>query len=107
MNTCKTCRHFSPDTFPRPNGEHFDECTHPKLNPNGLHDGADGLMPKDGLLSMDSFWVGPDFGCIHHEPPNGQIIVTTLVDVKKGDAVFFGRDPANSNMIVRAISPAS
>lgn len=67
MNTCDTCKHWSsPEKYHTPYG---GICDHPKLS---LDD--EELTASDQLASWSyegcmgsGIYVGPKFGCIHHE----------------------------------------
>ncbi len=65
MKTCKTCkwRQEKPPTH---------VCTSPKIGERGQFHNADPEDMQDVLIySYDEggfFWVGPDFGCVHHTP---------------------------------------
>lgn len=69
MNTCSTCRHWSPwpENQPYNGGIPAGLCNHPKV---GVEDDP---TPRDGLgifchESGAGMKTGPDFGCIHHAP---------------------------------------
>lgn len=72
MNTCKTCKHWTPYTTKYPNGGAPEDersgglCGSEKLTEDyGLGHGADMLVYP--FMEGGDFWTGPQFGCVHHE----------------------------------------
>ena len=72
-NRCGSCKYFNKfkhefDIEYR--GEHAGEC----INDKFVYGYKSGKVPIDGLLYWDEgvgsagFYVGEQFGCIHHEP---------------------------------------
>lgn len=57
MGHCKTCKYY--DAY---------ECDHPKVGLNNRRD-ADALLASGYDAEL---YVGPDFGCIHHEEKANQ-----------------------------------
>lgn len=71
MNTCKTCKHWSPykEKFDREyHGKHSGRCDNEKF---AYKESSEKVEP-DGLMYWDyegysaGFETGRDFGCIHH-----------------------------------------
>jgi hypothetical protein len=71
MNTCDTCKHY----------DGKGECSHPKImqpsnmQPGYLYEEGPANPPENsavvtGYDDRACLWVGPKFGCIHHEPKN-------------------------------------
>ena len=63
--TCKTCKYYeeNPDHWKCMGGL----CMNRKIS------SLKPLLPNEasyGDNDGDKFWVGPDFGCIHHEVPS-------------------------------------
>ncbi len=71
MNTCKSCKHWDKSQtrglYTKPDEAAGATCVSPKLMENW-----DEKFEPDTLVYSytegGSFWVGPDFGCVHHEP---------------------------------------
>ena len=59
MNRCKTCVHR----------DSSGNCRSPKLQED--MDGEYGASRQDALIYSEAeggaFWVGPEFGCVHHQ----------------------------------------
>jgi len=72
MNTCDTCKHWTPPFLDVPhaaygfNPEHRGECDSDKFTESG-DTLRDGLMYWDGEGYAAGFNTGPRFGCIHHK----------------------------------------
>jgi hypothetical protein len=66
METCKTCRHFTPEpNYPRGFGS-CDRWT------QGYGYSPEDLKSNEVLVENDEGWAmvcGPDFGCVLHEAP--------------------------------------
>ena len=74
MNTCKTCKHWTPYAVAYPGGWHMDPeqraggyCKTDKITEYWY-----GSYKPDQLvysyMEGGTFWTGPNFGCIHHSP---------------------------------------
>lgn len=71
MNTCKTCKHRDKD----------GDCTSNKLADDwGQNDEEKSDMLIYSYSEGGSFWVGENFGCVHHtlnseltSPPNTEL----------------------------------
>lgn len=62
MKTCKTCAYWKGQDF---QNYGYRKCTHDSVDSGGL----DGCAITDGDLDDTvSFYTGPNFGCVHHEP---------------------------------------
>jgi len=68
MNHCKTCKHWAPapDTLNgRTDAGAGGYCCSDKITENY------GRYQRDALVyeynEGGEFWVGPEFGCVHHE----------------------------------------
>ena len=74
MNHCKTCKHWegvSPNSYMGHTKGYLSGgfCA----NEDKLVEGyPDEECPQDALIytyqESGSFWTGPNFGCVHHEP---------------------------------------
>lgn len=78
MSRCKTCKHWkrSSGFDAEYHGAHSGECRSLKFVYSGDSPGEP-RTPPDGLEYWDAesyaagFRTGEDFGCVHHEPPDG------------------------------------
>ena len=64
MNLCETCLYR----------DERGNCTCPKLEERWSHQKDDPVLHDMLLYSYcegGSFWVGPHFGCVHHQPKPG------------------------------------
>jgi hypothetical protein len=69
MNRCKTCERWEPCAIDPCNEDTRAGgiCRSDKLTEDwGQRRGADMLVYA--YSEGGSFWTGPDFGCVHHEP---------------------------------------
>jgi len=71
VGRCKTCKHWVSYETAMPQGARGNEraggfCYSEKLTENrGTHELDMLVYPYNE--GCDAFWVGPDFGCVHHE----------------------------------------
>lgn len=86
MNTCDTCKWWTPEEEVehrftcKTTGEECcnryteqSTCCHPKIWADFQGDNRPNIPPEDGIYAScdegrGTLFVGPSFGCIHHEP---------------------------------------